>query len=131
MSRQPRTSELGFTLMEVMVALLIFSVSALAIAKVFSSNIAFNTQNEQLTGAILAANQVLDLLRVGDVTNLPATGTDAVRNITIGTRSYQVTVSYCNPNTYCTSNNIRFIHVVTQLHVTTRYAVDTIFAQLR
>ena len=126
-----RADSRAFTLVEVLVALAIFSISALALANGFNAHLKTNLLSEQKSGAILAAGRVLDGYRVQDPTTFPASGTAAAVNIPVGNRTYAVTVTFCSPNTYCTSNNIRALHVEAALNGTLLYQVDTVFAQLR
>lgn len=123
-------TNLGFTLLEVLVSLSLFSLASIAIAKSFTLHISTNNKSEQKTGAIMAAQRVLDQIRVLDPTTLPTSGTTS-QNVTIGSRNYQTSTTYCNPSTYCSSTNVRFLTVKVQYRGSQLYAVDTIFSQLR
>ena len=121
----------GFTLLEVLVAVGIFSVASAAIATCFASQLKFNYKYETKSGAIAAAQQVLDGIRVLDPTTLPSSGSATPQTVTIGGKNFVVNVTYCSPSTYCVSNNIRALHVVVTYANVTQYTVDTIFSQLR
>lgn len=123
--------ERGVTLIEVLVSMSLFAIASLAIGHAFNTHVMFNNKSEKKSGAIVAAQQVLDQLRVLDPATFPTSGSDADRSVTVGSRTYTVSVQYCNPTTYCTSNNIRFIHVAAKLNGQTEYSVDTVFSQLR
>ncbi len=120
----------GFTLIELMFSLLLFGVTASAMTSGFRAMQQQNLQNEVRSGAIGAAQQVLDELRLTDPTTLPTNGS-ASQNITYGARTYTVTTSYCALSSYCTSSSIRQIRLGVTYDGQTRYQVDTVFCQLR
>jgi general secretion pathway protein I len=130
MKRELKT-ERGFTLLEVLVSIVIFTVAALGMAKAFTDHLTTNTLNERRSEAISAAQQVLDNVRTLDPATLPASGQAAEQTITFGERSYKVNLFYCFPSTYCTSNNIRQLHTEVKLNGQLIYQVDTVYAQLR
>jgi len=131
MIKKSLSQQVAFSLLEVLVSLSIFSVGALAAASAFSTQLSFNSQSETRSGAIMAAQQVLDEIRISDPASLPSSGTSAAQNITIGNKLYVVTVTYCSPSTYCTSTNIRALKAIVKHNNSTVYTVDTIYAQLR
>ena len=126
-----RRSEGAFSMMEVLASLLVFSVGAMGVATTFVSQMAINTKSEVRSGAIIAVNQVLDELRVSSVNALPTSGRQFVRSVTVGTRAFDVYVTYCRQNEYCTSSSVRQLHAEARLKGSMRYEVDTVFAQLR
>ena len=121
----------GFTVMESMVAIALFSISALAMANVFAKNISYNTTNEIKTGAIEAAQQVLDEARFSDPSFFPNGGQVANEDVKIGNRTYNTSTTYCRTPTYCTSNTIRSLYVQVQYKGTTYYEIETVYTQLR
>ncbi len=125
------TTQRGFTILEVLVSLSIFSIASVAIAKSFTNHLAFNKQAERRSGAITAVQQVLDGLRVLDPSTLPTTGTSAAQNVTVGNKTYAVTTQYCRITSYCSSANVRFLTVKAKYRGTDQYTVDTIYSQLR
>jgi len=126
-----RQSGAGFGLFEVLVSLAIFGFAALALARGFALHLSFNALNDERSGAMQAVAQVIDDLRSLDPRTLPASGTDPLRRIRVGARTYDVAVSYCSRAAYCTSNNIRTIRCEAKIDNETRYAVETVFAQLK
>ncbi len=119
----------GFSLLEALVSLLIFSVGAISIMDSFAAHLAFNNRSEVRSAATLAAQQVLDALRVQDPATFPTSGT-IDQNITIGPRTFLVSVTYCKDPLYCSSDTVRQLSVKAKLHGQTMYSVDTIFSQL-
>lgn len=127
-------SSKGFTLIETLVSLSIFSIAALGLAKAFSDNIRTNTNNERRTSAIMAVQQVLDRLRQSDPATLPSSNSTTVETKTVGFRNFVVTTTYCPTSvatTYCTSPNIRYLNLKAELSGVNVYEVNTIYAQLR
>ena len=121
----------GFTLLEVLVSLVIFSLASAAMATSFLTHLQRNNQTERRSEAIAAAQQILDQIRTEEPTALPNSGSDSPVDITMGNRTYAVTATYCSDPTYCTSNNIRHIRVTVDYRDETIYEVETIYAQLR
>ena len=125
-------SEQGNTLVEVLVALSLFSVVAVGTTSSFIGNMQHNNVTDRKTGAFEAAQQVLDNLRQKDPTSLPTNNTAQTQNITIGDHTYNMRSIFCpSGTTYCTSNNVRHVRVRASLNGTKEYEVDTVFAQLR
>jgi prepilin-type N-terminal cleavage/methylation domain-containing protein len=124
-------SSKGFSILETLVSLAIFSIGTLAVAQAFTSQLAFNNRSELRSGAINAAQQVLDELRVIDPTTLPTSGTSTPQNIVIGGKTYVVTIAYCQATSHCSSSTVRDLKVTVQHKNTTIYNVETVYAQLR
>jgi prepilin-type N-terminal cleavage/methylation domain-containing protein len=121
----------GFSLVEILVSLSITSIAMLAVGNAIATHIWFNTRSEQRSGAILAAQQVLDPLRLVDPSTLPTSGTSST-TVTIGALNYTVTTTYCpTGQSYCTSNNIRYMTTKVVLNGTQFLSLDTAFSQLR
>lgn len=131
MIRRNRDQQKGFSLLEVLVSMGIFSIGALALAQAFSTQLNFNTTSERKSGAMIAAQRVLDELRVSDPVSLPSSGTSSPQTVTVGGRNYSVTVSYCEATPYCTSGNIRVLKAEVEFQNRSVYTVETIYAQLR
>ncbi len=62
---------------------------------------------------------------------MPTTGSDAPVEITMGPRSYEVTVTYCLNTAICVTNNVRHITVEVVYRDEIIYEVETVYAQLR
>jgi type II secretion system protein I len=120
----------GFTLLEVLVSLSIFSIVSAGMAKSFAFQLSTNSRNERKSAAILAAQQVLDDLRSRDPNTFPTSGSNT-QTVSIGERDFSVVTSYCSVSSYCTSTNIRHLKVDVNLLGETQYSVSTVYAQLR
>ena len=121
----------GFTLIETIVALGVFGVASAAIANGFIMQMRTNNQNTQRGESVAAAQFVLDQQRVIDPTSMPASGTSAPQNVTVGSHTYSVTITYCPVPTYCVSPNVRHLRVNVSYQTVLKYSVDTVYAQLR
>lgn len=120
----------GFTLIEFMFAVTVFGVAAAAMTQSFAQMSQRNANHEVRSGAIGAAQKVLDELRIENVTSLPSTGSTTTE-VVYGGRTFSVQTTYCAIAAYCASNSIRHIRVGVIYREQTRYQVDTVFCQLR
>ena len=91
----------GFTLMEVIFALSLFALTMSALFPAFLDHVRFNTFSEVRSGSYQAAQVVLDKLRIEDPASMPSSGSDSEQNVSIGSRLYAVTVSYCEEVAFC------------------------------
>ncbi len=126
-----KLDEKGFSLLEVMVSLFIFSVVLAGMSPAFVAQLQQNTASEVKTEAIMAAQQVLDSLRLQDISALPLTGAGTPTTITFGPRAFVVTPTYCAISSYCTSNATRHIGIRVTYAGVLRYETETVFTQLR
>ena len=92
----------GFTLVEMLVALLILGVLMGVVITAISSNTSLNSQTELRSQAVVAAQQVLDTARTRDPATMPTSGSDAAVSVLVGGHPFSVTLSYCTNPTYCT-----------------------------
>ena len=125
-----RLNSSGFSLIEVMASIAIFGVVAAGMTGTFVKTQQANLSNEIKSGAMGAAQKVLDELRVSDPATLPSSGTSAAQIVTIQNRSYSVTTSYCPDSAYC-SSTMRMLRVTANYKDVKRYEVDSIYCQLQ
>lgn len=126
-----RTDERGFTLLEVMVSLFIFSVVLGGMAPAFVSHMKQNTDSEIRTAAIAASQQVLDGIRLQDITALPTSGAAAPQTITIDGKPFSVVVRYCVDTAYCSVTSTRHLTIETSYRGERKFETETVFTQLR
>ena len=124
-------SKKGFSLLEVLISISLFTVAAMALAQAFSYQLAFNNANEIRGGAIMAAQQVLDVYRVQDPAILPQSGSSPEQFLTIGGRTYSVVAYFCEQAIYCQSNRVRQIRAAVHYQNKKFYEVQTIYSQLK
>lgn len=120
----------GFTMIEVLISLGIFSIITAGVTSVFINHLKYNTVAGQRTGAIDAAQQQLDNLRKDDPVAMPTTGS-STSTITIGGRAFSVVTRYCTNTTFCASLNQRHIKVEVSYRGTLLYTVETVYTKLR
>jgi prepilin-type N-terminal cleavage/methylation domain-containing protein len=120
----------GFTLIETLVSLLIFSLVTAAMMPAFMSQLKYSHQSKVKTGALSAAQQALDAVRVVNPETLPTGGATTTSTVTAGDYTYSVVLTYCNPDTYCSARS-RFITAEVSYQGTELYEVSTVFTRLR
>jgi prepilin-type N-terminal cleavage/methylation domain-containing protein len=128
--RRQITTSAGFTLIETLVSLLIFSLVSAAMMPAFFSQLKFSHQSKIKTGAFAAAQRALDAVRVENPETLPSGGATATSTIPAGDYSYDVVLTYCSPSTYCTSR-ARFITASVSYQGNELYEVSTVYTRLR
>ncbi|GGR26652.1 type II secretion system protein [Deinococcus ruber] len=122
--RQPRGESnrgvQGFTLVEMLVALMLLGILMGVVITAIGSNTSLNSQTELRSQAAVAAEQVLDTARTKDPATMPTSGSDAAVNVVVGGHAFSVTLSYCTNITYCTGT-------ARQLLAQASYASKTLF----
>lgn len=119
----------GFSILEVMVAVSLFSLCVTSLAASCFRFMGMNTKMEQKIVAQSVAQELLEGYRQGDPAALPSSGTTSL-DITRGSRTFQTTTQYCANAAYCTSS-------ARQLTVTVNYkgaqmvSLTTVFTALR
>jgi type II secretory pathway pseudopilin PulG len=124
-------SEKGFTIVESLVSMGVFSVGILGMLSAFTTAVRFNHVYERKSAAVYAAQQALDELRVSDPSSLPTSGTTS-QTITINSKPYTVQTIYCPlGGTYCAATSSRYLRIRVSRDSLQLYEVDTVFTQLR
>lgn len=120
----------GFSLVEALVALALVAVVLTGILPAFLGQQQANRRNDLRTGAIAAAQQVMEELRVVDPVAMPESGTAAPQLVTIGSNEYAVAATYCANADFCDTGSRHVLLEVT--HDGERlYTVETVYTQLR
>jgi prepilin-type N-terminal cleavage/methylation domain-containing protein len=131
LNRQSKLNDSGFTLIEVMVAMLVFGVVMSTMPSVFVAHLRYNQRAEIKTASMHAAQRVLDSYRVVDPSSLPSSGSVTEANIVIGSYTFSPTTSFCSQASYCITNNNRHIKVDIAYDGENTYTVETVFTKLR
>lgn len=125
--------EHGMTIIEVLVAMVILGVVTAFYASSLALNTSYITDSEHKSEALLAAQEVLDDLRLVRTSTMPTTLTSSSsQNVTIGGTTYGVVVTYCAITTYCpptASDGSRHILVTVTLAGKEIYAIETVFTE--
>ncbi len=120
----------GMTLVEVLIALAILALVMMAMLPSFLSYFDANTRNEQRTGAVEAAQHVVETLRRDDPATLPTSGSSSIQVVTVGSRDYEVVTHYCRNASFCTSAS-RHLVIEVRLGGSEIYSVESVFTQLQ
>lgn len=133
-SRRPRA---GFTLVEALIAVTIIGILVAVVVPAFATNLRVNTDAEIRSGAVAAAQSVIDTLRAdGD---WPTYGVDADGDPTVPPnvdvpahgRTFNVTIRY---EPFCSGGRCfsgsRLVDVEVSYADRARYRVATVFTQL-
>lgn len=129
MGLERSSSRVGFSLVEALVAIAILAVLLAGVVPAFVSNLRVNTDSEIRTGAVAAAQTVLDRFRVLPTKDWPASG--ATLSIASHGRSYDVTVvheGFCQGGTCYSGADLIELEVMHGGR--TRYSVSTVFTAL-
>lgn len=124
-------SQGGFSLIEVLVSISLFSIIGMGLAKGFIMQMRSNNDSAIRIQAISAAQQVLDRIRTTDPASLPTGGSAVAETVTVSGRNYSVVITYCAISAYCTAVTTRHIRAAVSYRNSKRYEVDTVFSQLR
>ncbi len=125
-----RKQEAGFSLIEVMASMMIFSLVLSGLAPAYVAMVQYNTRSQIKTEAISVAQRVLDELRLTDPTTLPSSGSTA-QTITLNEKDYSIYTTFCPETTYCSTANNRHIRIQILWEGTQYFQTETVFTQLR
>lgn len=125
-----KSSAAGFSLVETLVALAILGIALTGILPSFLSQAQTNSRCAERSGAVLAAQQMLESMRLTDPETMPDEGAAAPQLLTIGGVEYEVVVRYCANEALCNPVS-RHITVDVNLRGRKIYDVETIYTQLR
>lgn len=124
-----RSSQQGFTLLEVLVSMLIFLIVSASMATSFVSHLKRNNDTEVRSGAVTVAQLRLDALRLVDPPTLPSSGSEVTTEES-GGRTFNIETSYCEDPTYCTTNS-RSIIVRVSYAGSQVFQTETVYTRLR
>jgi prepilin-type N-terminal cleavage/methylation domain-containing protein len=120
----------GFTLLEVLVAMGLLGMLLAGVVPVFFSLMAVNTRNEERSGAVAAAQQVLEELRQQDPGTLPDSGSTGPHVVPVDRRAFEVTNWYCLASEYCDDNS-RHVLIEVRYGGRTFFSAESVLTQLR
>lgn len=123
-----RRGRAGFTLVEALIGLAILGVVLVGILPAFVSYLRVNSQTDIKSGAVAAAESVMDSMRQTPVSDWDPSG--SVRTVSGGDRDYQATVEYCTPTLPYCSGDARHVRVEVRYHGKVYYDVETVYTAL-
>jgi prepilin-type N-terminal cleavage/methylation domain-containing protein len=123
-------SSRGFTLVEALLSMAILGILAAAMVPAFLTQVQSNTRSEMRTSAILAAQQIMEDLRLEDPGTLPASGASAPQQVVAGSQTFEVVTRYCVFEAYCDAATR---HLVVEVFQDGRrvYDAETVYTRLR
>lgn len=105
---QKKSKNQGFTLVETVVAMVLFAAIIGGLAPLMMVSRTFALQSSNRIGAIAVAQEIMDSLRQGDVSNMPLSGTtttlpagNSIANLPYKGKIYSATVTYCEVSSHC------------------------------
>ncbi len=120
---------LGLSITEALIALMIFGIGLAVIAPIFVSNSRINRQQEVRTGAVAAAQQVLDTLRFRNFGQWPASATEQQIDTDMGV--FNATINWCESGGDCLAiTGTRHVTVSIQFNGKQVYEVETVYTQV-
>jgi general secretion pathway protein I len=123
-------NERGFTLLEGLLALAILGIALAGILPAFVGYMDVTTRNEVRTGAVAAAQQQMETLRVADPSSMPSSGATGPDYVEIEDREYELISRYCVRGEYCTTN-ARHVLVEVGFGGDVVYQTESVFTKLR
>lgn len=130
-------SEQGMTLVETIVALVIFLIILGFMIPLFAKQRINTIKNEIETGAVTVSQQIMDELRQTNITTLPNSGSttalpsgESLTSISVMNKVYSATIFYCETAVNC-SSGARHIRVQVNYNGQTVYQVTTVYTQVQ
>jgi general secretion pathway protein I len=120
----------GFTLSEALIALALVAMVAVAVVPVFVMHMDVNTRDEIRSGAVSAAQERLEALRLEPPAAMPPEGSTAPQLVEVDGRRYEVVTHYCEIDEYCEDSRSRHVRVEVLIDGTTIYDVETVYTEL-
>ncbi|MCP3982236.1 MAG: hypothetical protein GY716_23265 [bacterium] len=118
----------GFTLLEAVVALGLLLLVTLALLPAFLTQMDAGTHSATQSEAVTASQQVLEALRLEEISTLPSTGSASPETVTVGQADYEVTTHFCVRSEFC-DGTTRHLVVEVKHEGTKVYDVETVFTE--
>jgi Tfp pilus assembly protein PilV len=93
----------GFGMAEALIAMAILGIVLTGLAPSFFVLLNANTLNDERSGALAAAQQIVERLRRQDPAALPTSGADPMQLVAVGAREYEVVTRYCSRPSLCST----------------------------
>lgn len=123
-------SERGFSLVEVLLAVALVGVVVMGVVPAFIVCKETNSRNEVRSGALAAAQQVMEEYRHAAPESLPSSGSSPTQVVTVGERDYEVIAYYCVASAWCDTQS-RHVTIEVSFGNETLLTVESVFTKLR
>lgn len=120
----------GFSLIEGLVALAMVAATAVALLPAMITHMDANGRDDLRSGAVGAAQERLEALRLQDPASMPASGTSAPQLVRVDGRTYEVVTHYCERPEFCGGSTSRHLRVEVKFDGRTIYDVETVYTRL-
>lgn len=119
----------GLSIIEAVIAVSLLAIALTSILPAMTNFSRINTQQEVKTGAVVAAQQVLDRLRQADFDTWPQNG--ETQTVEVNAATYDVNISYCSAGSSdCYSTTFaRHVNLEVEHHDKTVYEVETVYTR--
>lgn len=120
----------GFTLLEALVATALLAILLTGVLPLFFVLLQSNTRNEERSGAVAAAQEVMEQLRQQDPATMPAEGAESPAVVNVGDRAFEVRNWYCLASQFC-SDDSRHVLIEVNFGGRTVFSTESVYTQLR
>jgi type II secretory pathway pseudopilin PulG len=120
----------GFSLLEALLAVALVATVVMGLLPAFIVCKDVNSHNAVRTGAVAAAQRVLESHRRTPPDTMPSSGSSAIQTITVGERDYEVVTHFCDAPAWC-DNQTRHLVVEVDYGNETVLRAETVFTKLR
>ncbi|MCP3980088.1 MAG: prepilin-type N-terminal cleavage/methylation domain-containing protein [bacterium] len=119
----------GFTLVEALIAMALLGIILSGVAAGFVSLSTINTHNELRTGAVQAAQIVMEAWRGVSPVDMPDPLRIVRENVVVGEREFRVHTRFCGIAELC-SEDVRHIVVEVNFQGNRIYSVETVYSRV-
>ena len=123
-------NEKGFTVIEGLVAMSILGFTLTAVLSTFVGFKDVTTRNGHRSGAMAAAQQIVESTRQADPAAMPSSGKSSPDIVEIDGREFEVVSYFCKVSEYCGENS-RHITIVVNYGGRTLYKTESVFTKLQ
>jgi prepilin-type N-terminal cleavage/methylation domain-containing protein len=123
-------NERGFSLLEVLLAVALVGIVIMGVVPAFITCKDVNARNEVRSGALAAAQRLMEEHRRVDPATLPSSGSSSIQLMSVGKRDYEVVAHYCIASALC-DHQSRHITIEAGFGNETLLTIEAVFTKLR
>lgn len=125
-----KRAESGFSLVEMLVSIVILAIIMGGLIPSFIAYMDVNTRNEARTGALQAAQQIMESHRLVQPSSMPNSGSSTPVSVEVDGRTFEVVTRYCDVVQFCGTSS-RHLVVEVRLDMDLIYETETVYTELR